>query len=91
MNARKLLMPTLLATAAALGGCRSDGGFGRKDSSRSLGWSLSRLSAHTAEDADRTAETVAGAPAALGRSVERSSDNLGDTYRLYFEGTEKRR
>lgn len=91
MIARTLLVPALLVAAGALCGCRSDGGFGRKDNARSMAWAADRIAARTAEDMDRTAENIAGTPAAVSRSVGNSMERMGDTYRLYFEGTEQRR
>ena len=76
----------LLAGAAALGGCRSDGGIDRQDAAPGLRFAASRVALRTEEDADATVRTLGAIPAALARDVTTSLDDLAATWSLYLDG-----
>jgi len=80
----------LLLAAAALPGCRSDGGFGRRGSGESLAFALGSVRTHEARAWEATSQRVASLPATVEQEFERAPDEWLNTYTLYFEGEASR-
>lgn len=85
------LIPLLALAAVALPGCRSDGGFGRTDSARSLAWSSNVAARRMHDNVERTTDTLSRVDDAIANDFATSWDRLEGTLRLYVEGTEGRR
>jgi hypothetical protein len=88
--ARTSVALALAATLALAAGCRSDGGFGRRDSEDSLAFSTSTVSRRTAEDAEATARNLRSVPRWVHDEVDRAGDEWLNTYILYLEGRSAR-
>lgn len=75
----------LVLAAAFCAGCRSDGGFDRKDNEQTFAFSTSHIAQRTREDAVKTWTTITTAPEAIAQSTKESLANLVATYHLYLE------
>ena len=84
--ARSLPALLLLGAVVALPGCRSDGGFGRKDNAPTLAWTLERFAKQVETDWKTTTDGLADLPGAVARDFRRGVDGLQSTYWLYVEG-----
>jgi hypothetical protein len=71
--------------------CRSDGGFGRKDSERDLRFSTQSVVRQTEEDARTITRTIGNVPQKLSESVADSWRSMRRTWDLYFENHEDER
>ena len=89
-NSRMTLAVLVLATVA-LSGCRSDGGFGRRGSQRSLAWSTGIAAERFHDNADSIGSALGGIDDALAREFHDGAEGLESSYRLYFEGKGNRR
>jgi hypothetical protein len=83
MNSKTLLLA--LVAAALAGGCRSDGGFDRRDNGIDFDFTMRALGRQTQRDAEQTWENVVNIPAAVGRSFENAGRAISSTCSLYLE------
>jgi hypothetical protein len=80
--------PTLFALAAVAllaGGCRSDGGFDRRDNAIDWDWSTKAVVRQTGEDAGQTWRNIVNLPTAFMRSLKSSAREMDATAHLYLE------
>lgn len=82
---RKTTLVLAASAAALLCGCRTDGGFGRRDNGLDWDFSTHALARQTKEDAQNTWQNVVTLPAGVVRSFQSAGRELSDTYWLYLE------